>query len=71
MIVSACRSSSDSRKVPRYVLDYVMYHELLRIKHGIGYSEGKRRAHTKAFREDERKFARYNQARDWLRSLEI
>ncbi|MFQ6106834.1 MAG: hypothetical protein ACE5QF_04520 [Thermoplasmata archaeon] len=58
--------SLDSRSVPKYVLDYVMYHELLHLKHGSEYSGGRRRLHTRAFREDERRFVQFRKAKEWL-----
>ena len=63
--------SLDSKNVPMYVLDYIMYHELLHIKHGSAYSDRKRRAHTKAFREDEKKFNKYKEATQWLKHHKI
>ncbi|MBD3319190.1 DUF45 domain-containing protein [Candidatus Woesearchaeota archaeon] len=47
------------------LLDYVMYHEMLHKKHKFSQS----RHHTKAFREDERKFGDYEQLEKRLGSL--
>ena len=52
--------------MPRFVLDYIMYHELLHIKHGTTFADGRRRVHTKAFKQDEEMFERYTEARRWL-----
>jgi len=38
-------------------LDYVLYHELLHKKHTFNIKNGRHNAHTKAFRDDEQKFA--------------
>lgn len=60
----------DDPKVPEFVLDYVVYHELLHIVHPpkIG-STGKRNIHHKAFREAEAKFPRQRDAEEWLTRL--
>lgn len=63
--------SLDSENVPRYVLDYVMYHELLHIKHGSSYTKGREKVHGRAFREDEKRFARYKEVEEWLKSNRI
>ncbi len=65
--------SLDDRRVPRYAIDFVMYHELLHKAHGIGFAtsrseagRGRRTMHTRAFRIDERRFPRYVDARTFL-----
>ena len=53
----------DHPKVPRFLVEYVMYHEMLHLKHPVEHRVGRRRlVHTKAFYEDERKFPRYKEA---------
>jgi predicted SprT family Zn-dependent metalloprotease len=39
-------------------LDYVMYHEMLHKRHKFSHTGNRTRSHTKAFRDDERKFTR-------------
>ncbi|MCS6873566.1 MAG: SprT-like domain-containing protein [Pyrinomonadaceae bacterium] len=56
----------DNEKVPLYVLEYVMYHEILHIKHPASYQNGKRLVHTKEFKKDEKKFKQFEKARRWL-----
>lgn len=58
--------SLDSRKVPRFVVEYVVYHEMLHIKHPTRYQNGRRYNHTPAFRRDEKEFAFYEEAKDWI-----
>ncbi len=49
--------SLDSAHVPRLVIDYVMYHELLHKLHGMPRGDsGRRAAHTAQFRTDEKLF---------------
>ncbi len=59
----------DSEKVPRFVLEFVVYHELL---HGVMEAKGsptRRIHHTKEFRERERAFSMYKDAEGWLTKL--
>lgn len=56
---------------PRFVAEYVLYHELLHAKHEVRYARGKslrRRVHTREFKEDERAFAREKEAESWIQS---
>lgn len=60
----------DDPDVPAFVLDYVLYHELLHIVHpprrGAG---GKRVIHHKTFRAAEARFPRRDEAERWLARL--
>lgn len=58
--------SLDSRDVPRYVVEYVLFHEMLHIHHPTVHHNGRRYNHTPAFRRDEQKFAFYQEAEDWI-----
>lgn len=59
----------DDAKVPKFVVEYVLYHELLHIKHPTKVINGRRYSHTPVFRTDERKFPRYEEAEDLLEKL--
>ena len=59
----------DASEVPSWVVDFVMYHELLHKKHGVSVVQGRRLAHTPAFRAEERRFARYAEAERLLDGL--
>jgi hypothetical protein len=59
----------DRPDVPEYVFDHVMHHELLHKKHGIAWRGRRQHAHTPAFREEERRFERYDQAAEYLNKL--
>ena len=56
----------DSANVPEYVVEYVLYHEMLHMKHQPRVVNGRRVYHTPAFRADEKRFARYEAALDWI-----
>jgi hypothetical protein len=62
-------SSLDRPDVPAFVVDYLMFHELLHKKHGVRWVNGRGHAHTSAFNEDERRFPQYDQADAWLKKL--
>jgi hypothetical protein len=57
----------DAPDVPDYVVEYVMYHELLHKKLGQQVVNGRHYAHTPAFREAERAFCRYDEAQVFLK----
>ncbi|MBN1486837.1 MAG: hypothetical protein JW981_04295 [Anaerolineae bacterium] len=61
----------DNKKVPDYVIDFVMYHELLHKKLGVKLVNGRRYAHTSAFRAAEREFPHYEAAQAFLRKLPV
>jgi len=58
--------SLDSQKVPHYVVEYVVFHEMLHIHHPTTHRNGRRYNHTPAFRRDERKFAFFEEAENWI-----
>jgi hypothetical protein len=57
----------DSKWVPLYVLDYVLFHEMLHMVHPakIGRN-GRRLVHTKEFKKAEKRFKDYARAIRWL-----
>ena len=58
--------SLDSADMPRFVLEYVLFHEMLHVFHPTIHQNGRRYNHTAAFRRDERKFYRYDEAERWI-----
>jgi len=61
--------SLDDAAVPPYVVDFVMYHELLHKSLGVRLVNGRRYAHTSEFRDAERRFAQYDKAKAFLSKL--
>jgi hypothetical protein len=61
--------SLDSTQVPEWFVDYILYHEMLHIKHSARMINGRRYYHTSAFRLDERRFAKYDDAQRWLEQV--
>ena len=63
------RLSSRLRSMPEYVVDYILYHELLHKKHGAVRRDDRRCVHTPEFRAEERLFPRYAEADAFLERL--
>lgn len=59
----------DSMDVPEWFVEYILYHEMLHIKHPAKLINGRRYYHTSSFRMDERKFAHYDESQRWLEKL--
>ncbi len=59
-------STLDHAEVPEWVIDFVMYHELLHKKHGAKLVNGRRFVHTSAFRRDEQLFEKFNEANEFI-----
>lgn len=57
----------DSRKVPRYYLEFIVYHEMLHALMGIKDSPVRRSIHSRAFKTRERMFRHYDRAIAWER----
>nr|WP_242040447.1 hypothetical protein [Anabaena subtropica] len=62
-------STLDDAKVPEFVVEFVLYHELLHKYHGTKWVQGRRMVHTQEFRTNESKFKFYNEALEWLKNL--
>jgi len=66
-VVVSC--TLDRADVPEYAIDFVMYHELLHKMLGIDRRNVRKTAHTPEFRQEERRFAHYDEANGWLSRL--
>ena len=56
----------DRQVVPEYVVAYVLYHEMLHLKHPMKFARCRRESHSPQFRKEERKFADYQRAMKFL-----
>lgn len=56
----------DARDVPEWFVEYILYHEMLHIKHPARLIKGRRYYHTNAFRMEEQAFPYYEEAQEWL-----
>jgi hypothetical protein len=59
----------DSPSVPRYLLEYVVYHEMLHIRIPVERRGQRRVVHSREFREAEKKFPQYELACRQLKHL--
>ena len=59
----------DSPTVPTWVVDFIMYHELLHKSLGLRMTNGRQRAHTADFRQAEKAFPRYAEATAFIKRL--
>ncbi len=59
----------DRPGTPLLALEYVMYHEMLHLRYPADHRGARRRVHTKEFKEAERKFPHFKEARDLLKRL--
>lgn len=56
----------DSPEVPEWFVEYIVFHEMLHIKHPARIINGRRYYHSPTFREEERSFPTYGKAQQWL-----
>lgn len=54
--------------VPAFVVEWIVFHEMLHQKHRIATVGGRRQFHSRAFLVDEASFAHYHRARAWERA---
>ncbi|MGI4855059.1 MAG: hypothetical protein ACRYF4_13565 [Janthinobacterium lividum] len=59
----------DGPTVPRYAVEYLMYHEMLHLKHPVRVRAGRRCIHSREFQADERLFPELEQAKEFLKRL--
>jgi len=59
----------DRPKVPRFAMEYIVFHEMLHLKHPITMRGGRRCVHGKEFREEEKTFPQLDKAKEFLKTL--
>ena len=59
----------DSPRVPRYAVEYIVYHEMLHLRHPVKLRGSRRCVHPAQFHEDEKQFPQWEQAQKFLKSL--
>jgi hypothetical protein len=55
--------------VPRYAVEYILFHEMLHLKHPVKLRGGRRCVHSREFLEEEKQFPEHAQARRFLRIM--
>jgi hypothetical protein len=61
----------DHERVPTYVVAYVLFHEMLHVKHPIRFVRCRRESHSARFRNDEKGFTDYARAMRFLARFPI
>ena len=59
----------DRPGTPRYAIEYLMYHEMLHLKHPVTVRQGRRCVHGPEFQADEKCFPALLEARAFLRTI--
>lgn len=59
----------DRPGVPRYAVEYLLYHEMLHLKHPVKVRGGRRCVHSREFQAEERLFPELDAAKAWLKRL--
>lgn len=59
----------DRPQVPRLAMEYLMYHEMLHLKHPVKVRGGRRCVHSREFQAEERLFPGFEEAKAMLRRL--
>jgi hypothetical protein len=59
----------DHARVPRYTLEYIVYHEMLHLKHPVKLRGSRRCVHGPEFQAEEKLFPHLQQAKLFLKSL--
>lgn len=59
----------DHPAVPRYAVEYIVYHEMLHLKHPVKLRGSRRCVHSKEFQAEEKLFPEVDQAKAFLRTL--
>jgi hypothetical protein len=59
----------DRKTTPRYAIEYLLYHEMLHLKHPVKVRGGRRCVHPREFQAEERQFPELDLAKQYLRTL--
>ncbi len=59
----------DGPRVPRYAIEYLMYHEMLHLKYPVRVRGGRRCIHSREFQAEERLFPELDAAKAFLKQL--
>lgn len=59
----------DNDKVPRLALEYVLFHEMLHLRFPVEHRGARRCVHTKSFKEAEKQFHGWREAKEMLKKL--
>jgi hypothetical protein len=59
----------DRKNTPRYAVEYLLYHEMLHLKHPVKVRGGRRCVHPREFQLEERLFPDWQKAKEYLKTI--
>ena len=59
----------DRPQAPRFLVEYIVFHEMLHLEHPVEHRNGRRSVHTREFQQAERAFPRLEEVKKLLRAL--
>src|SRR5437660_1612141 len=59
----------DRAQVPRYAVEYLVYHEMLHLKYPVKLKDSRRCVHSTAFQAEEKQFQHFEEAKKFLARL--
>ena len=59
----------DRARVPRYAVEYILFHEMLHLKHPVKLRGSRRCVHSTEFQNEEKLFPQLEEAKKFLKTL--
>ncbi len=59
----------DRPETPRYAVEYLVFHEMLHLKHPVKMRGGRRCVHSREFQQEEKMFPQLDQVKEFLKRL--
>lgn len=59
----------DRPQMPRFMVEYILYHEMLHLKHPVTHTRDRRCFHSSEFRAEEKRFAQFAEAKRLIENL--
>ena len=59
----------DKAGTPRYAIEYLLFHEMLHLKHPVQMRNGRRCVHSREFQRDEKLFPELEKVKEFLKTL--
>jgi len=59
----------DTAQTPRFAIEYLLYHEMLHLKHPVLVRGGRRCVHSREFQQDEKRFPDLDKVKEFLKTL--
>jgi hypothetical protein len=59
----------DKAETPRYAIEYLLFHEMLHLKHPVLMRNGRRCVHSRDFQRDEKMFPELDKVKEFLKKL--